>query len=205
MSVCPLTALFGVEVENSLTAAAALGLLFTGLSWSFKHFIAFKRLPDAIACYNLRELQACPTTWSRSEKNGQVLSFPWGSREVSGTYQEERLGPRASGGLWDVEEGEILSINLGFRYYFVANLGRWMPWLGDRRAVEWVATRWGKETSECPGNTLASASAPLVQPLETRGNIRLIPWIHSGIGFMWTATEDCFSSNFGRTGSLGFV
>lgn len=32
-------------------------------------------------------------------------------------YQEERLGPRASGGLWVMEEGKILSIHLGFTYY----------------------------------------------------------------------------------------
>lgn len=54
--MCPLTALLGVEVESSLTATATLGLLFTVLSWSFKHFIAFRKLPDAIVCYNLREM-----------------------------------------------------------------------------------------------------------------------------------------------------
>lgn len=56
MSVCHLTALFGLEDENSLTAATTLDVLFTELSRSFKHFIAFKRLPDAILCYNLREV-----------------------------------------------------------------------------------------------------------------------------------------------------
>lgn len=55
MSVCHLTAQFGVEVENSLTAATTLGLLFAVLSWGFKHFIAFKRFPDAIVC-NLSEM-----------------------------------------------------------------------------------------------------------------------------------------------------
>lgn len=54
--MCHLTALFGVEVENSLTAATTLDLLFTELSRSFKCFISFKRFLDAILCYNLREM-----------------------------------------------------------------------------------------------------------------------------------------------------
>lgn len=74
----------------------------------------------------------------------------------------------------------------------LSNLGRWMPWVGDRRAVELPATRWSQETSECPeNNTLALAPAALLLSLETPGNIPSILWIHSAIGFMWTVTEDC--------------
>lgn len=77
-----------VEVENSLTAATTLDLLFTELSRSFKHFIAFKRLLDAIACCNLREMWACPATWSWSEKSGQ--------------RKGSILSLRQQGGFWNV-------------------------------------------------------------------------------------------------------
>lgn len=98
--MCHLTTLFGVEVENSLTAATTLGLLFTRSSWSFKHFIAFKRLPDAIASEGNVSLPSC-SELVEEKWAGAVLSL----RQQRGFWNVPRREAWPQGIWWTVGHG----------------------------------------------------------------------------------------------------